>query len=221
MYSHVINPNHFVIEKDSFIIPFGIRCPSALVCKFASIRKCSLPFDWVMPLFPNIIQKILENNFENFIPDVHNSIFHNKYDITLTHFNQNIDAGIEEYTRRIERFNNIVNQSKHIYFIFINEDYLYDEKYREDNFNNTMFDEMLELEQFMKKKYTTMNYHILYFNFKHHTVPADSNIINIELHTTTYGTNYIEEFRLYCAQILAELFNSTLTLGYSEAIFHN
>lgn len=222
MYSHTIHySNPFVIENDSFIVPFGIRCTSALACKFANIRKCSLPFDWVTPLFPNKIQKILENNFEDFIPDVHHGIFHNKYDITLTHFNPNIDTGVEEYKRRMERFNNMMNQSKKIYFIFINEDYLYDEKYREDEFNNTMFHEMLELEQFMKKQYTTINYHILYFNFKHHIIPTDSNIINIELHTTMYGTNYIEEFRLYCGQILAELFNTIISYGYSEAIFHN
>ena len=105
MFSYVINnPNNFVINKDYVVIPFGHRCSSALACNCAIIRKFSLPFDWTIPLFPNKIVKVLENNFEDFIPDVHNGVFHNKYDILLAHFNPNINDGIEEYKRRIDRF---------------------------------------------------------------------------------------------------------------------
>jgi hypothetical protein len=68
MFSHVINnPNNFVIKNDYNVIPFGHRCSSALACKFANIRKFSLPFDWNIPLFPNKIVKVLENNFNDFI----------------------------------------------------------------------------------------------------------------------------------------------------------
>lgn len=225
MFSHVINnPNNFAIKNDYFIIPFGHRCTSALACKYANVRKFSLPFDWTVPLFPNKIKMVLENNFDDFIPDVHNGVFHNKYGFGLAHFNSNISDGIEEYKRRIDRFIDIVNKPKKIYFVYINEDYLYDNNYRQDEFNNNIFNEMLELEKFIKNKYTNIDYNILYFNFKHHNIPANSNIINIvlqsaNLYDTHDGAPY-EELREYCGKILAELFNTKLDLGYNGDIFN-
>lgn len=226
MFSHVINnPNNFVIKNDYVVIPFGHRCTSALACKYANIRKCSLPFDWTIPLFPNRIQKVLENNFNDFIPDVHNGNYFNKYGIGLAHFNDNINVGIEEYKRRIDRFNDIINQPKKIYFVYINEDYLYDNSYREDEFNNNIFNEMLELENFIKDRYINIDYNILYFNFKHHNIPTNSKIINIVLHTTnlydTESSSPFEDLRIYCGKILAELFNTNLILGYNDDIFKN
>jgi hypothetical protein len=226
MFSYVINnPNNFVIKNDYFIIPFGHRCSSALACKYANIRIFSLPFDWSNPAFPNKIKKVLENNFEDFIPDVHNGIFQNKYGFELSHFNPNINNGIEEYKRRIDRFNYIINQAKKIYFVYINEDYLYNNSYRQDEFNDNIFNEMLELEKFIKDKYINIDYNILYFNFKHHNIPTNSNIINIVLHTTnlydTENCSPYEMLRIYCGTILAELFKTTLKLGYDCNVFNN
>jgi hypothetical protein len=226
MFSHVINnPNNFVIQNDYYIIPFGHRCSSAIACKYANIRKFSLPFDWTIPLFPNKIQKVLENKFQHFIPDVHNGVYHNKYEFALAHFNSNIDNGIEEYKRRIVRFNDIINQSKKIYFIYINEDYLYASSYRQDEFNEHIFNQMLELERYIKEKYINIDYNILYFNFKHHHVPTNSNIINIVLHSTNlYDTEHnapYEQLRFYCGQILAQLFTTNLVTNFEGNIFNN
>jgi len=219
MFSYEINnPNNFAIKNDYVVIPFGHRCTSAIACKYANIRKFSLPFDWTSPLFPNKIQKVLENNFDDFIPDVHNGSFYNKYGVVLTHFNPNINDGIEEYKRRIERFIDIINQPKKIYFVYINEDYLYNNNYRQDEFNDTVFNEMLELEKFINNKYINIDYNILYFNFKHYNIPIDSNIIGIELHTTklydTHDSAPVNEIRIYCGKILAQLFNTDLKLGF-------
>lgn len=226
MFSYIINnPNKFVIKNDYDIIPFGHRCSSALACKYANIRKFSLPFDWNRTLFPNKIVKVLENDFNDFIPDVHNGIFHNKYGITLAHFNPNINNGVEEYKRRIDRFIDIINQPKKIYFVYINEDYLYDNSYRDNEFNDNIFNEMLELEKFITNKYINIDYNILYFNFKHHNIPNNSNIINIVLHTTNLYDTYInapfEDLRNYCGKILSELFNTNLILGYNGNVFNN
>jgi hypothetical protein len=226
MFSYVINnPNNFEIKNDYVVIPFGHRCSTALACKYANIRNFSLPFDWTIPLFPNKIQKVLENNFNDYIPDVHNGIFHNKYDFLLAHFNSDINNGVEEYKRRIDRFIDIINQPKKIYFVYINEDYLYDNSYREDKFNHNIFNQMLELENFIKDKYINIDYNILYFNFKHHNIPTNSNIINIVLHSTklydTHDHAPYEDFRYYCGKILAELFNTNLTLGYNISVFNN
>lgn len=231
MFSYIINnPNNFLIEneKDYQVIPFGHRCTSSLACKYANIRKISLPFDWNIPLFPNKIKKVLENDFADFIPDVHNGIFLNKYGIELAHFNPNLDNGIEEYKRRINRFNNIIQQPTKKYFVYINEDYLYNSDYRQDTFNDDIFNEMLDLEYFLKEKYKNIDYTILYFNFKHHNIPPNSNIINIVLNTNTYYNDDdcnspYDIFRNYCGEILAELFNTNLDvlevnddLGYDD-----
>jgi hypothetical protein len=226
MFSYVINnPNNFVIKNDYVVIPFGPQCSSALACKFANIRKFSLPFDWNVPLFPNKIVKVLENNFDDFIPDVYNGIFKNKYDILLAHFNPNINDGIEEYKRRIDRFIHIINQPKKIYFVYINESYLYNNSYRKNEFNNNIFNEMLELEKFIKNKYINIDYNILYFNFKDDIIPTNSNIINIVLHTTNLYDSHDDapynDFRIYCGKILAELFNTNLILECDENVFNN
>jgi hypothetical protein len=228
MFSHIINnPNNLEIEDDYFVIPFGHRCTSASACIYANIRKCSLPFDWTVPSLPSKIQKVLENNFDDFIPDVHNGKFYNKYNIGLAHFNTNISIGIEEYKRRIERFNNIINKNKKIYFVYINEDYLYNSKYRDNKFIDNNFYEMLELEKFIKNKYNYIDYSIIYFDFKYHNIPNNSNIINIVLN---YPNVYNKEsdckelnvFRMYCGKILTELFNTTFNnLSYNQKLFNN
>jgi len=226
MYSYEMNnPNNIVIVNDYNIIPFGHRCTSAIACNYANIRKFSLPFDWCGLLFPKKFQNVLENNFEDFIPDisdVSNGIFHNKYKFSLRHFNPDISTGIEQYKRRIARFNNVINQPKKIYFIYINEDYLFNSFFSKEEYNNNIFNDMLELETFMKNKYVNIDYTILYFNFRHDIIPSSSNIINIVLRTTNLydtrdaNTNIHQELRIYCGKILSELFNTPLTLRYSH-----
>ena len=150
MFSHYINnSNNLTINNNFYAVPFGQRCTSALACKYANIRNFSLPFDWTIPLFPSKIKKVLEYDFYGFIPDVHNNHFDNIYDIGLAHFNPDIEKGVNEYKRRIDRFNYIMNDNKKKYFVYINEDYLYDDNYRNDHFNDTIFNEMLDLEYFL------------------------------------------------------------------------
>ena len=226
MFSHTIhNPNNCVISKDYDIIPFGHRCTSALAAKFANIRKYSLPFDWTSPLFPKKIMNVLENNFADFIPDVRKGIFMNKYGIMLVHFDPNINNGIEQYKRRIERCKLIMNTRKKKYFIYINEDYLYEPAFRRNDINNNIFNEMLELEKYLRNKYPNIDYNILYFNFIKHDIPKDSNIINIVLHTdklyNDHDSSPYDKFRIYCASILADLFKTTLKIDFDTNIFNN
>jgi hypothetical protein len=77
------NPNGIPIISDSHVIPFGHRCSSALVCKYANLRKFSLPFDWTIPTFPGKIQRILENDFQDFIPDVRNHVVRGSEQMSL------------------------------------------------------------------------------------------------------------------------------------------
>jgi hypothetical protein len=228
MFSYEISNlnNHIINNNDIAVIPFGHRCTSALACKVANLRVCSLPFDWTFPSFPSKIKKVLENNFDAFIPNVHHNIFKNKYDITLKHFNSDLDKGIIEYIRRIKRFNNIIRSNKKLYFIYINEDYLYDVNFREDEFNDNIFNEMLDLEKYLKENFINMKFNILYFNFKKHDIPEDSNIINIILETTNLYESEIDaplnEIRFFCGEVLTKIFNTECEKElYNNDTFNN
>lgn len=225
MFSHKIKKK-CEIKNDFYAIPFGHRCTSAIACKIANIRKMSLPFDWVIPLFPSKIKEILSNNFDEFIPDVPRNYF-NKYSVGFAHFNTDISTGIEEYKRRISRFNKIISEKKQFYFVYINEDYLYNEEYRSGTLNK-IFNEILDLEKFLKLKYQGIDFNILYFDFKDHIVPTGSNIINVVLHTDKlyndekdcFGPILIS-FRDYCGKILASLFNTTTSsFEYKDSEFY-
>ena len=229
MFSYFLhNPNNFFhhsTEKYN-VIPFGHRCSSALVCKYASVRHFSLPFDWTIPLFPNKIQQVLENDFKDYIPkDIHNNVFRNIYDIELSHFNSDINEGIAEYERRIKRFSTIMNEHNKLFFVYINEDFLYDPSYRTDEFNNSIFTQMLELETFLKSKYPNLNYNILYFNFKQHDIPPSSNIINFVIKAEyiydAFYPDYAESFRNFCGEVLSNFFDTQLQLGYTHETFLN
>ena len=226
MFSYRIhNPNNAEIQSDSTVIPFGHRCSSALACKYANLRKCSLPFDWTRTCFPGKIQKVLEHNFHEFIPDVQKGVFRNKYEFDLAHFNSNRTQGVEEYKRRIARFNELITQPKKKYFVFINEDYLYDPKYRETEFVDTLFHEMVNLERFLREKYPEINYTIIYIDFKQHTIPSDSCILNAVLQSARFFNAHdsapVEPFRNFCGTMLAELFKTPLSLGYNTSVFYN
>ncbi len=184
-----------------------------------------MPFDWLIPLFPSKTKEILENNFSDFIPDVDKGIFVNKYNVALAHFNKNITEGVNEYKRRIERFNNLINEkNKKIYFVYINEDYLYDKNYRTDEFNMKILNEMLDLEKFLKEKYSGIDFNILFFNFHKYNISCNTNIIYINLSTsrlyeTPIGSPY-ESLRNYCGSILSKIFNTKYTPGYNEGDFY-
>jgi hypothetical protein len=229
MFGHkFFNPNSIPVFSNSRAIPFGHRCTSALACRFANVRTVALPFDWTFPSFPSRIKSALEGNFEHFVPHVENGVFINKYNIELTHFNPDTIEGIKSYLRRVDAFDAIMDdsgQSKS--FVYINEDYLYDSSYRDEAFMDNLFNEMLELESYLKVRYPGMDYNILYFDFKVHDIPTDSRIINIVLSTpilyeTADGSPY-ELLRHFCGGILAGVFETDLSVpGYDFAtIFNN
>jgi hypothetical protein len=219
MFSHEFDSSFNLVENYE-VVPFGYRCHSAMICTNAKLRKHSLPFDWVIPLTPKKIINILENDFVDFIPnDISNNISYGedgapilktKYGIQLAHFNKNIDEGVNEYMRRIERFRSIMKENKKKYFIFINQDYLNELRFRNEIFNKEKYKEMLELSEYLKKKYKEMDFCILYFDFVKHEKVNNSNIIQIVFSTDKYYLTEKEssaiEFRKYCAEVLSQMF---------------
>ena len=125
LFSHdLINPNNLIIDKEnSDFIPFGRRCTSAIACNKAKLRVFSLPFDWVAPLFPYKIHNVLKENFNDFFPDRTGRTrfgrrkLMNKYGIKFPHYPKNKTMGDQQLTRRIDRFNEImVNSKKNILY---------------------------------------------------------------------------------------------------------
>jgi hypothetical protein len=116
-------------------------------------------------------------------------------------------------------------ESNKKYFIYINEDYLFDNAYRKDEFNDKIISEMLDLEIFLKDKYPCIDYNIIYFNFRAEHIPTSSKIMNIILKTDQVFDNAdkspYEKLRSYCGKILSELFNTEFKPGYDMSVFYN
>nr|QOI90609.1 hypothetical protein HWQ62_00478 [Pyramimonas orientalis virus] len=64
MFSSSIQFDSFVHPSKYIVVPLGHRCSSALACKFAQLRKTSLPFDWVNYAFPKNVQMAIQNNMD-------------------------------------------------------------------------------------------------------------------------------------------------------------
>lgn len=162
------------------------------------------------------IIQILENKFKGFIPDniSANCVVKNMYGIGLAHFSEpnKIQEGISIYKERINRFNNLMQSSSTKYFIYVNEDYLYRQPNREESFDKNIFDEMLELERYLKVSYSHFLFKILYFDFMNHIVPQDSDIVPILLKSTKLWDSPNESpyplFRKHVGMIMVKIFHS-------------
>lgn len=210
----IINKNidfiNYSYDTTNFI-PMGHRCTSAIACNYASLRTCSLPFDWVQFLFPGKIKSVLSNNFEDYVPDVKNGVIINKYDIKLAHFNSNIEEGIQEYKRRIERIKDILKNNNNKVFIFTNEDFIYNNDFRTVEFKNKLISEIIDLDLYLKEN--QIKHNILFFDFNDYSDCIKEGIENINFvkfkTKKTFNkknTKYSYRFRKMCGHVLKELF---------------
>jgi len=227
MFSYKVESFAIPQKGEYYVIPFGHRCTSALATKFARLRHCSLPLDWLDTAFPGKIQQVLENDFQDFIPPFYTGTNKNKYDILFPHFNPNIDLGIEEMNRRIDRFRNILTQdTKKVYFVYIAEDYLYEPSHRDKSFCEEISNQMIGLDTFMTNQYPSLDYSILFFQFENEfALPPSSKIIPITLYSEnpffpSFENSTYSLFRDFCGTILTELFHTNLDLGFSMDIFY-
>jgi len=201
------------IEYD--VVPFGSRCTSAIACHYAQLIKESLPFDWAIPLLPARTQNILEENFQHFIPsNIGEKRARNTYGVGLAHFDahENRQDGIDIYNLRVERFNKLMQSSKHKYFVYVNEDYLYNKAYRGEVFNKGAFEEMLSLEDYIKGRYPHFSFNILYFDFVSHKGIEGSSIVPFVIETGKFWDQPIgstfPSFRKYIGKALCGLFKT-------------
>jgi hypothetical protein len=185
--------------KNWLYIPIGHRCGTTIALNHVKLKKISLPFDWGIFDTEKLIDA-LEDNLNNYIPDekiiqkhmVNISGFQNKYGLKILHFNKNVKTGIEQYNRRIERMNNILNDGMHNkIFVFFNEDGLYDKNYL-GNFCS-IINILKTFCNFIKKKYN-INPLIFYIDFKDvQEIFIESNIIYIKLDSEIKFNNEKEQ----------------------------
>lgn len=225
MFSYKVEPFTIPSKGEYYVVPFGHRCTSALATKFAMMREFSLPFDWLDTAFPGKIHQMIESNFQDFIPSFYTGTNRNKYDVIFPHFNPNIELGIEEMTRRIDRFRNLLQDTKKLYFVYIAEDYLYDPNHRDKKFCDEISNQMIELDKFITHKYPSLDYSILFFQFENeYSLPLGSKIIPITLYCEQFSPSFENSpyglFRDFCGKILTELFHTHLDLGFSMDIFY-
>ena len=107
------------MEKINYIIALGCCCNVSYFIKKLSLKRFSLPFDWVFSNCKMIID-ILHNNFEDFIDTKYiiGTSEHKKYHkIMFNHKNMTQKKNIEYYKRCITRFQKVINSSKKKLFI--------------------------------------------------------------------------------------------------------
>lgn len=174
---------------------------------------------------PSTIKTILENNFTDFIPDVENGLFINKYDIWFPHFDKDLDKGIIDTQKHIENFKRMLTLPTKIYFIHSSFDYTVNKFWRTSEFNHNLMSNFVDLDHFLRVKYPHLNYTFIIFTFKKYNyLPHDSNILQIVLKRTSYDnidifdnhsdpnwhiefTKIMKALTQYCGNILKDLFN--------------
>ena len=212
MFSHYLHGIPLLVPTRYNVIPFGHRCASAIACKYAGIRHMSLPFDWLNSGYPAKLQKVITNNFKDFVPDDYEDNKEhvmNKYDILLAHMNRNSKKGREAYRRRISRFQDIIVNDAYKMFICVYEDFLYNEMHRNVNYHEDIFQQIVDFESYYKETYGN-DYVIIWIDFVKHNLPDNSRIVQVVVtppmtYETADDSPYLE-FRKYCGDVLKKMF---------------
>tara|TARA_B110000858_G_scaffold48774_2_gene56225 strand:- start:553 stop:1179 length:627 start_codon:yes stop_codon:yes gene_type:complete len=146
-------------------IPIGIDCDVAFMCKEFKLRNFAYPFDHIVTY--NGITDILKNNFDNFIPEIHentinNHILNKKYNTKFIHDNFLLDQEKEKYKRRINRFLETLdnyNKLPNNKIIFIKKGHSIHHHNETDNIINE-YNEIKDFNYFLKNNYKNLNYEI-------------------------------------------------------------
>ena len=221
MFSSDIDGCSIELENCVFF-SIGHKCSSAIAARTAGLRSFALPFDWCEHVFPQKVINVLENNFEDFIPDTFDNLlvpeekenicyYKNKYDIHICHIDSTkTEEIIAAYKRRILRAIDVLNGTQNVCFLYANEGYLWNKDFRYEDFNKQTFAELVAFDTYIKTKYPQLKYKIVFIDFVKHDVPAQSNIVNMVVHSTEVYDVHIDgvvnDFRIHCAKLLNAIF---------------
>lgn len=154
------------------IIPIGVDCCPSIKMINHNLRNFAFPFDW--NIVYNGIHKIIENNFEGFIPEIDETnkletvkLLNKKYDIYFMHHfsNSTYDTDVLKYKRRIDRFNNLLKTSKDE-IIFLRKGHgiwHHTEHNGKYEFLENEIENVNKLEKCLKNKYSKLKFSIVLF----------------------------------------------------------
>jgi hypothetical protein len=197
---NILNNNIKINKTDiDYFISFGVNCCNGIAINETKLRKESLPFDSIVSS-PKIIYHCLINNFKDFtifdekkdFLDVDLNISNlfeimkddltkhtNKYGIFFNHYlDKDIEVVIETFTRRINRFFSILQNSKNVIFIYSTELSIYNLKFRDSQ--NEYYEYLIKIEEFLLEKFKNITFKIICFNCNVDHVNTD-NILNIKV----------------------------------------
>lgn len=192
--------NYIKIKDEiDYFVSFGLNCCSGIVLQNTKLRKEALPFDNIVSS-PKVIYDCLINNFKDFtefndknefltIDSNIKRLFElsntdltkhtNNYGIYFNHYlNRDINDIKNTFTRRIDRFFNLLKTCKKIVFIYSTELCIYDSKFREDQ--NEYYNYLIKIQDFLLENFKDLNFKILCFNCNVTHVNT-SNIYNIDV----------------------------------------
>jgi hypothetical protein len=152
------------------IIPIGVDCVPSIKMIKNNLRKMALPFDWNVVY--NGIHKIIENDFEGFIPEIDETTelktvksLNEKYDIFFMHHFSHLDydADVLKYNRRIDRFSDLLKTSQDE-IVFLRKGHgIWNHTEHNGKYNNleNEVENTNKLEKCLKEKYPELNFSIV------------------------------------------------------------
>jgi hypothetical protein len=139
------------------IIPIGVDCGLADLLRKNNLRTFAFPFDWCVTY--NGVSEIIKDDFNKFIPELNNNK-KSEYNINFFHdFDNNYSLDKEKYLRRINRFKNILENSKEE-IIFIRKGHAYHHHQESNNIKNDIEDAN-NLDNILQEKYKNLSYKII------------------------------------------------------------
>ena len=153
-------------------ISLGIDCGTANILKQLGLRNHSLPFDWVVTY--EGITNIINNNFTNYLPKVHDNKY-KKLNINsgILFLHNKFPDDIEIMNKRIDRFKNLLETSNEK-IIFVRKSH---GSHHHGEYNNVIndIDDAINLDLLLLKKYPNLIYEI------HVILICDKCFTNIEI----------------------------------------
>jgi hypothetical protein len=152
----------------AIFIPIGIDCGFTHLLKKYNLRNFSLPFDWIITY--RGISSIIKNDFKNFLPEnpedfiskdilnfipKENTNFNNLCDVWFIH--ESFPNDIEKFTRRIERFKNLLSSKEKIVFLRKSHGQHHHNEYIIKN----DIEDAVELDNILSTKYPDLKYTIV------------------------------------------------------------
>lgn len=195
------NKVNLFLDKFDNVVSLGRTCATKMFLKSINPEKYKETqfFDWIGSHI-YFINKLIENDFNNVLDydkfmliTKNNYVYNYLYCLVFFHdfdkkqnimMEKNDEKWIsfeEKYKRRIQKFNNILNSNLNI--LFIREERKIEEEqysFSEDAYNEDEYISLINFSNIIKKKYPSLNFHILLMSrTKNTNYDKENNIIII------------------------------------------